>query len=176
MSSGFHRRFAGYLTHATHHDPHKYPFLFYTFWGMTTLLLGTLLVSGSHTIAWLPRSLQYRRELKAAHVEESPVYVRRFEKLHRNLHLTVIVSFFGLAITGMMLKFSYAGWAQGLSRLLGGFEAAGFIHRACAVLTFGYFAFHVRDLIRKKREARKTWRQFILARRACCSTATICAN
>jgi cytochrome b subunit of formate dehydrogenase len=131
---------------------------------MTTLLLGTLLISGSHTIAWLPRSLQYRRELKAAHVEESPVYVRRFEKLHRNLHLTVIVSFFGLAITGMMLKFSYAGWAQLVSRLLGGFEAAGFIHRTCAVLTFGYFAFHVRDLVRKKREARKTWRQFILGK------------
>jgi cytochrome b subunit of formate dehydrogenase len=161
---GSHRRFAGYLTHATHHDPHKYPFLFYTFWGMTTLLLGTLLISGSHTIAWLPRSLQYRRELKAAHVEESPVYVRRFEKLHRNLHLTVIVSFFGLAITGMMLKFSYAGWAQLVSRLLGGFEAAGFIHRTCAILTFGYFAFHVRDLIRKKREARKTWRQFLLGK------------
>ena len=31
--TGSHRRFAGYLTHATHHDPDKYPFLFYTFWG-----------------------------------------------------------------------------------------------------------------------------------------------
>ena len=29
------RRFAGYLTHATHHDPKKYPWLFWTFWGMT---------------------------------------------------------------------------------------------------------------------------------------------
>ena len=55
--AGSHRRFAGYLTHATHHDPSRYPFLFWTFWGMTTLLLGTLTVSGLHTIAWLPRSL-----------------------------------------------------------------------------------------------------------------------
>jgi hypothetical protein len=31
------RRFAGYLTHATHHDPAKYPFLFWTFWAMTSL-------------------------------------------------------------------------------------------------------------------------------------------
>ena len=44
--TGSHRQFAGYLTHATHHDPNRYPFLFYTFWGMTTLLVGTLLVSG----------------------------------------------------------------------------------------------------------------------------------
>lgn len=63
------RRFAGYLTHATHHDPRKYPFLFYTFWGMTALLLGTFLVGGLHTLLWLPRALQMRRELRA--VEES---------------------------------------------------------------------------------------------------------
>jgi hypothetical protein len=60
------RRFAGYLTHATHHDPKKYPFLFWTFWGMTTLLLGTFFVGGAHTLLWIPRALQMRRELKAA--------------------------------------------------------------------------------------------------------------
>ena len=41
---GAHRQFAGYLTHATHHDPEKYPWLFWTFWGMTALLVGTLVV------------------------------------------------------------------------------------------------------------------------------------
>ena len=35
------RRCAGYLTHATHHDPQKYPWLFYTFWAMTGLLVVT---------------------------------------------------------------------------------------------------------------------------------------
>ena len=40
--AGATRRFAGYLTHATHHDPSKYPFLFYTFWGMTALLSGNV--------------------------------------------------------------------------------------------------------------------------------------
>jgi uncharacterized protein with PIN domain len=59
------RRFAGYLSHATHHDPKKYPFLFWTFWGMTSLLVGTFIVGGAHTLLWLPRALQMRRELKA---------------------------------------------------------------------------------------------------------------
>jgi hypothetical protein len=59
------RRFAGYLTHATHHDPKKYPFLFWTFWGMTTLLVGTFVVGGVHTLLWLPRAFQMRRELRA---------------------------------------------------------------------------------------------------------------
>jgi uncharacterized protein with PIN domain len=65
------RRFAGYLTHATHHDPRKYPFLFYTFWGMTTLLLGTFVVGGIHTLLWLPRALQMRRELSAAEARDA---------------------------------------------------------------------------------------------------------
>jgi class III cytochrome C family protein len=64
------RRFAGYLTHATHHDPKKYPFLFWTFWGMTSLLLGTFVISGLHTLLWLPKALQMRRELRAEEARE----------------------------------------------------------------------------------------------------------
>lgn len=60
------RRFAGYLTHATHHDPAKYPFLFWSFWGMTALLVGTFVVGGIHTLLWLPRALEMRRELRSA--------------------------------------------------------------------------------------------------------------
>jgi len=60
------RRFAGYLTHATHHDPEKYPILFWVFWGMTGLLIGTFVVGGIHTLLWLPRSLQWQRQLKKA--------------------------------------------------------------------------------------------------------------
>jgi uncharacterized protein with PIN domain len=64
------RRFAGYLTHATHHDPKKYPFLFWTFWGMTTLLVSTFVFSGIHTLLWLPKALQMRRELQAEKAQE----------------------------------------------------------------------------------------------------------
>ena len=66
------RRFAGYLTHATHHDPKKYPYLFWTFWGMTTLLVGTFTVGGVHTLLWLPRALQMRRQLRAEEAREAP--------------------------------------------------------------------------------------------------------
>ncbi|HLJ46763.1 MAG TPA: cytochrome c3 family protein [Bryobacteraceae bacterium] len=155
--TGSHRQFAGYLTHATHHDPKRYPFLFYTFWGMTTLLIGTLTVSGAHTALWLHRSLGFK---KNGHAEKE-MYVRRFQTFHRNLHLTVISSFLGLALTGMILKFSYAPWAKVLARLLGGFEAAGLIHRFCAVATFTYFGFHIWDLLRKKRQSGRSWRHFI---------------
>jgi uncharacterized protein with PIN domain len=58
------RRFAGYLTHATHHDPQKYPILFWVFWGMTGLLVMTFTLSGIHTLLWLPRALKMKREMK----------------------------------------------------------------------------------------------------------------
>ncbi len=64
------RRFAGYLTHATHHDPKKYPFLFWSFWSMTALLIGTFVVSWVHTLLWLPRAFQMRRELRAEEARE----------------------------------------------------------------------------------------------------------
>lgn len=63
--AGATRRFAGYLTHATHHDPKKYPLLFWTFWGMVSLLIGTFTIGGLHTLLWLPRALEWRRAKKA---------------------------------------------------------------------------------------------------------------
>ena len=46
---------------------------------------------------------------------------RRFTTFERTLHGIMILSFFTLAITGMILKFSYMGWAQLSGSLLGGF-------------------------------------------------------
>jgi thiosulfate reductase cytochrome b subunit len=74
----------------------------------------------------------------------------------------VITSFIGLALTGMILKFSYSGWARFLAKALGGFESAGLIHRFCALLTFTYFGLHIRDLFRQKAASGKTWREYIL--------------
>lgn len=68
--AGANRQFAGYFTHATHHDPEKYPFLYFTFWGMTGLLLFTFFIAGLHTMLWFPRSLKWRRELNRLHNEE----------------------------------------------------------------------------------------------------------
>ena len=57
-------KFVGYLTHATHHDKDKYPYLFYTFWAMTILLVSTFTFFGLHTLLWFPRALKEKRRLK----------------------------------------------------------------------------------------------------------------
>lgn len=70
-------------------------------------------------------------------------YIRRFNAYHRVLHIVMAVSFLGLVISGMPLKYARAPWAAWLMKLLGGYHAAGLVHRCCAVITFGYFAAHV---------------------------------
>ncbi|MFH1572961.1 MAG: cytochrome c3 family protein [Acidobacteriota bacterium] len=154
------RRFAGYLTHATHHDPAKYPWLFWTFWAMTALLIGTFTVSGAHTLLWLPRALQMRRADSIVHQESALAY-QRFSHLNRILHATMIVSFMSLAFTGMTLKFSYTGWAVFMSWLLGGFETTGYIHRVAAVVMFAVFFTHIYDLVRRKRTHYGSWKALL---------------
>jgi cytochrome b subunit of formate dehydrogenase len=160
--SASHRQFAGYLTHATHHDKTKYPILFYTFWFMTVLLVGTLAVAGTHTILWLPRSIQLMREnKKIRHVSNDMKVFRRFSRLESILHVSTVTSFLGLAVTGMTLKFSYLGWARLLSRMLGGFESAGYIHRICAILLIITFFVHIYGLVKKKIKSRRSWKMMI---------------
>jgi cytochrome b subunit of formate dehydrogenase len=79
------------------------------------------------------------------------LHFRRFSRLNRTLHILMILSFVSLALTGMTLKFSYTAWAAVVSRALGGYEGAGFIHRAAAVVMFGLFATHLWDLNRLRR-------------------------
>jgi cytochrome b subunit of formate dehydrogenase len=85
-------------------------------------------------------------------VKPRALQFQRFTRLNRGLHALMIVSFIALAVTGMSLKFSYTGWAAFLSRMLGGFETAGFIHRAAATLMFGLFVTHLWDVNRKRKE------------------------
>jgi predicted CXXCH cytochrome family protein len=161
--TGVNLRFTGYLTHATHHDPAKYPFLFWTFWGMTTLLVGTLSFAFVHTLAWLWRlgrtpgvSLRHRPE-------PGQKLYRRFTTFQRTLHLAMLLSFFTLALTGMALKFSYMGWAQAFAAALGGFTTTGFLHRTGAVTLITVFAIHLWDVWKRKRASGKTWWRYLTA-------------
>lgn len=153
------QRFTGYLTHATHHDKDKYPILFYTYWAMTGLLISVFGFFGVHTLLWFPRAMQGIRDRKRMHEKAKTsgmdrYYIRRFSSSQRMTHIFVIVSFLALALTGMILKFSGMAWARVVADLLGGVQGAGYIHRFAAVITFGYFIFHIFSLFKLKRERR----------------------
>lgn len=89
-------------------------------------------------------------------------HFQRFTRLERILHILMIISFISLALTGMTLKFSYTGWAVILSHVFGGFQLAGYIHRAAAVIMFGIFVIHWYDLVFTKRKAYGSWKALLL--------------
>jgi cytochrome b subunit of formate dehydrogenase len=70
-------------------------------------------------------------------------HFRRFDRADRVLHGLLMFSFLGLALTGLPLLFAHEQWAATLARVFGGFQAAGTIHRVCAVLMIGVFMTHL---------------------------------
>jgi len=71
------------------------------------------------------------------------VEILRFDAVDRTSHALLVFSFLGLSVTGLPLLFSHAEWASIVARALGGFQAAGLIHRFCALVLIGVFVLHV---------------------------------
>jgi predicted CXXCH cytochrome family protein len=140
--------FAKFYSHGEA-DRDKYPLLYWTLIAMTGLLVSTFVVFWIHSLLWMFRGFVENREKLAAmheghqhgpHVEEPHKQYRRFLKRHVFLHLLVIISFLGLSLTGLPLKFSNQAWAKVFMEFFGGSANAGFIHRCCAGITFVYFS------------------------------------
>ena len=74
-----------------------------------------------------------------------PQFVR-FTRPQRIMHLAVMVSFLGLALTGLPLKFSESDIVLQIAHYLP-IHALGLIHRICAIITFAYFFTHVGSLL-----------------------------
>ncbi len=132
-------------------DPHPQPnnlahnaLVYYSKLFMELLLAGVFGFFGLHTILWLQRSLvehwSHEAEPKPA---TSGKYIRRFSPYQSWTHVLVVVSFIGLALTGLPLMYASAGWAHLLYWLLGGEPIMRTIHIICAAIFFGYFAVHI---------------------------------
>jgi len=133
------------------------PWVHYIYIFMTLLLLGVvrLLRPARGAVAAAHLVGRPAREFKVQHFGEGP-YVRRFTTTQMWLHVSIILSFLLLAVTGLPLKFAAAPWAPGLMKALGGADVAAWLHRFAAIVTFGYFAVHLamlfRDIVLKKQK------------------------
>ena len=138
--------FVQWVTHAARNDRKRDPVSYWTFVIMTSLLVWIFEAFWLHTLLWWRKDFWERRELRAkgfffpqvAKPEEAGHIYRRFSSFDIVLHLTMMVTFLALVITGLPLKFSQAPWATGLMHFLGGAGTAGLVHRVCATLTFTY--------------------------------------
>ena len=70
-------------------------------------------------------------------------YYRRFDRIDRVMHGFLMVSFLGLALSGLPLIVADHGWAKTLARMLGGFQSTMIIHRVCAVVLIIVFVGHI---------------------------------
>src|ERR1017187_6250818 len=68
-----------------------------------------------------------------------PIWVRRFDRFDRSLHILLMASFLGLSLTGIPLLFSEKPWAATLSRLFGGFRSAATLPRIFATRLLVWF-------------------------------------
>ena len=76
-------------------------------------------------------------------------YVSRFSKTDRVMHGFLMLSFLGLALTGLPLLFSHAPWAPGLATVFGGIRSAGVLHRIFAIILIAVFLTHIGRLLRR---------------------------
>ncbi|HEU0265335.1 MAG TPA: cytochrome C [Geobacterales bacterium] len=139
--------FTQFYPHGEYRDRQHFPILFWTYVGMTALLVMVFNIFWLHSLLWLfrgfvenrQREAELQRDCTAHQVPHGHRQYRRFAARHIILHLMVITSFLGLSITGLPLKFNDQEWARFMMGLMGGSAHAGIIHRACAIITFIYF-------------------------------------
>jgi cytochrome b subunit of formate dehydrogenase len=139
--------FVQWVAHAARNDRKRNPAFYWTFIVVTALLVCTFEAFWLHTLLWWRKELWERGKLKARGIlfpqtfrfEEAGHLYRRFNSFDIALHLTMAMSFLGLVLTGLPLKFSQAPWASGLMHFLGGARTAGLAHRICAAITVTCF-------------------------------------
>jgi len=88
----------------------------------------------------------------AAETPRRAAHVLRFDRVDRTLHGFLMLSFLGLAFTGMPVLFSTTPWAGRVARLLGGYTVIHRMHRVFAtimIVVFTSFVF-TKDPIQKQ--------------------------
>lgn len=87
-------------------------------------------------------------------------HVQRFARFERALHAVLMLSFLGLAFTGLPLLFAGAPWARRLAALMGGYGVTGVLHRGFGALMIAVFAVHLARVLQRvllKKETGLLW-------------------
>ncbi|MFO0974144.1 MAG: cytochrome c3 family protein [Phycisphaerae bacterium] len=144
--------FVRYAPHADYRDRQAHPVLYYI-WLYFMVVMGiTFGFWGLHSILWYLRDgIQARRDGPRPPHAPATFEYRRFRAWHRWTHVLVIVSFFGLTLTGLPLKFNDHPWSRGFMRAVGGARAAGVLHRCFALMVLAYLVMHVIHLWTQRR-------------------------
>ncbi len=149
--------FADFDPHANYKDAQHYPGLHSVHAWIETLIFAALIFFGVHTFLWLLRSLvhvlRFGRHKRLASDQRAII---RFSLVYRAFQFLIVVSLMGLALTGLLLRYSNLAWVQRVAHSVGGFPVASLWHKAFAILTIGYCsAYGVWIVIRMTRLRRR---------------------
>jgi cytochrome b subunit of formate dehydrogenase len=137
---GFHPRFVSYVPHPDPHDPDKFLGLYLTEKFMVALLVGVFAFFWLHSLLWWRKAYAEKAALVKAGLQvktdlpedRARQYVRRFGLRERLMHIVLVLSFFGVVISGFPIKYPDAPWAGWLAGLMGGVAGAAMVHRVSA--------------------------------------------
>lgn len=93
----------------------------------------------------------------AQQAQQQPTAYRRFAATQRFEHIVIVVTFVGLAMTGLPQKFASQTWAQTMIAIMGGVESVRVIHRVLATILMAEAIYHGGVI---------TYKLFVLGRRA----------
>ncbi|HVT88695.1 MAG TPA: hypothetical protein VHD56_07585 [Tepidisphaeraceae bacterium] len=147
-------KFAEFQAHADFHDAERYPLLHGVWMYFVIMMSFAFGFFGLHSILWFIRSWieRIKHGPHPTH-HHSPNRIRRFNFVDRINHAFVIISFFGLTLTGLPLLYADKPWGKELARMLGGPSFAGYLHRFFAIMLIVNFAVHFGGVFRRFKEA-----------------------
>ncbi len=157
--------FVAFDPHADPKDPQRYPWLYRISSGTDVVVYFLFSLFAIHAFFWFLRSLIHTLERgRDKRLEPGQPAIVRFSLLHRRCYWMLIVSFVGLTLTGLPLKYSGYPWAQTVAGALGGFETTSVWHRFFALVVLVACGFHIAWAIGRiaaLRRASATWKEIL---------------
>lgn len=142
--------FAKFEAHADYRDGKNYPLLHGIWLYFVIMMSFAFGFFGLHSIFWFIRSAIDRfRHGPHPPLTHRGYAIKRFNRVDRINHALVIISFFGLTITGLPLLFADQKWAKTMATMLGGVNSAGILHRFFALMLIANFLIHGVGLVRR---------------------------
>ena len=137
------KAFAAYIVHEPNPTlkttQKSFPLLFYAFWAMVAIAVGTFAVFLPHSIFWGWR--EFRSTAKPDKVTESR-RVMRFTRTQRFFHTVLILTFVTQTATGLARLFGETAWGRFLASLFGGYNMTLQVHWWVGLFMLTTFGIH----------------------------------
>lgn len=153
---GANNSYASFVVHAPNPAAaatrESFPMLFYAFWIMMIVAVGTFAVFLPHTFLW------GWRDFVLGHRKEDGRRVKRFSAAQRLFHFFLMLFFLTQAATGFSRMYIETHWGRSLASFFGGYQWALTIHKWVGIFMLFLFVVHLLYVLNKV-----DWRRFPLS-------------